>query len=170
VENPFWVGVHDIDIMRWITGSNIERVMAMKTKKGLEDWDIKGSYFALLAFENGVIATLENTWAPSNLLGRAQPFVFKVEGTKGQVMVRGFESGVTVYQEHAVLEPDTVYMPTSFGRITGVYHDQMAYFVDCVRQGKQTDIPLEEGLNGVMTAEAIIKSAEEHSEINLADL
>lgn len=168
VENPFWVGVHDIDMMRWITGSNIERVMAMVTKKGLEDWDINGSYFALFYFENGVVATLENTWSPVNSSGRAQPYVFKVEGTKGQVMVRGYEMGVTVYQEQTVIEPDTVYMPTSYDHYTGVYRDQMAYFVRCLQEGKQTDIPLEEGLNGVMTAEAIIKSADERKEIVLS--
>jgi len=167
VESPFWVGVHDIDMMRWIAGSNVNRVMAMVTKKGLEEWDINGSYFALLHFENGVIAVLENTWSPVNPLVRAQPFVFKVEGTEGQIMVRSYEMGVTVYREQGVLEPDTFYMPPSYNRYTGVYLDQMAYFLQCLREGKQTDIPLEEGLNGVMAAEAIIKSAAERQEIVL---
>jgi len=169
VENPFWVGVHDIDMMRWITGSNVERVMAMVTKKGLEKWDINGSYFALLYFENGVVAILENTWASINPSGRAQPFVFKVEGTQGQIMVRSYEMGVTVYQEQGIVEPDTVYMPTSYGHYTGVYRDQMAYFVRCLLEGKQTGIPIEEGLNGVMAAEAIIQSAAERREIVLGN-
>jgi myo-inositol 2-dehydrogenase/D-chiro-inositol 1-dehydrogenase len=169
VENPFWVGVHDIDMMRWITGSNIKRVMAMATNKGLEDWPIKGSYFALLEFENGVIASLETTWAPSNLMGLAQPYIFKLEGTAGQLMVRAYDSGISVYQENQVSQPDTVYMPKSYDHYTGVYRDQIAYFVRCLREGLQTDIPLKEGLNGVKAAEAIIQSADERREVVLTN-
>lgn len=165
VESPFWVGVHDIDMMRWITGSNVEKVMAVVTKKGLESWKINGSYFALLTFENGVIASLENSWTPSDLTGRAQPYVFKVEGTRGQIQVRSYDLAVTIYQEKGIIEPDTVYMPTIYGSYTGVYRDQIAYFVRCLRNGQQTDIPIHEGLNGVMAAEAIIQSAQEHREI-----
>jgi len=167
VESPFWVGVHDIDMMRWVTGSDVTRVMAMVTKKGLEEWDIKGTYFALLEFENGVLAILENSWTPTDLAGRAEAYIFKVEGTKGQIYVRGYDPGVTVYTEERVIEPDTIWMPTSYGKLTGAYRDQMAYFADCIRQGKQTDIPLEEGLNGVMAAEAIIRSAEKRQEVVL---
>jgi predicted dehydrogenase len=167
VESPFWVGVHDIDMMRWVSGSDVKRVMAMVTKQGFEEWNIKGSYFALLEFENGVLAFLENSWTPTVLAGRAEPYIFKVEGTKGQVHVRGYDSGVTVYTEDSVIEPDTLWMPTSFGKLTGAYYNQMAYFADCVRQGKQTDIPLGEGLNGVMAAEAIIRSAESRQEVVL---
>jgi len=165
VEGPFWVGVHDIDMMRWVSGSNVRRVMAMVTQKGLEGWDFQGTYFALLEFENGVVAILENAWTPSNLAGRAEPYIFKVEGTKGQIQVRGYDPGVTVYTEESVLEPDTIWMPTSYGKLTGAYRDQMAYFVECIREGKQTDIPLEEGLNGVKAAEAIIQSAENGKEV-----
>lgn len=165
VESPFWVGVHDIDMMRWVSGSDVKRVMAMVTKKGLEDWAIRGTYFALLEFEDGVMASLENSWTPSNLAGRAEPYTFKVEGTRGQIQVRGYDPGVTVYTEESVLEPDTIWMPTSYGKLTGAYRDQMAYFVDCIRKGKQTDIPLEEGLNGVKVAEAILQSAEKGQEI-----
>ena len=167
VEGPFWVGVHDIDMMRWITGSNVKKVMAVVTKKGLEDWKINGSYFALLTFENGVIASLENSWTPCDLTGRAQPYVFKVEGTRGQVQVRSYDMAVTIYQEKGIIEPDTVYMPTIYGNYTGVYRDQIAYFVRCLRNKQQTDIPIEQGLNVVMAAEAIIRSAAEHQEITI---
>jgi len=167
VESPFWVGVHDIDMMRWITGSDVTRAIAMVTNKGLEEWDIKGSYFALLEFKNGVLAILENSWTPTNLIGSAEPYIFKVEGTKGQIHVRGYDPGIVVHTENCVIEPDTIWMPTSYGKLTGAYRDQMAYFADCIRKDEQTNIPLKEGLNGVMAAEAIIQSAEKRHEIVL---
>ena len=76
---------------------------------------------------------------------------------------------VAVYTEEKVIEPDAIWMPTSYGKLTGAYRDQMAYFIDCLRQGEQTDIPLEEGLNGVMAAEAIIQSAEKGDEVVLSN-
>ena len=70
VEGPLWVGVHDIDMMRWLTGQNVVRVMAMTSDKGMQDWDVKSIYYALLTFEDGTVAALENAWSVTPLVGR----------------------------------------------------------------------------------------------------
>lgn len=165
VEGPFWVGVHDIDMMRWLTGSNVARVMAVSSDKGMTDWDLETVYYALLTFEDGTVAALENAWSITPLTGRPQPFTFRVEGTKGQLQVRSYEQGITIHSVETIQEPDTVYMPEIYGRISGVYRDQITYFVDCIRDGKQTDIPIAEGWNGVQAAAAIVQSAVERREI-----
>ena len=83
--------------------------------------------------------------------------------------MRSYEQGITIYGNESLSEPDTVYMPEMYGRISGVYRDQLTYFVDCIRKGKQTDIPLDEGWNSLQTAAAIVQSAEEHREIIIDD-
>lgn len=40
--------------MRWITKGKVARVFAISTEKGFEGWDIKGAFFTLLTFEDGV--------------------------------------------------------------------------------------------------------------------
>ncbi len=37
VELPFWVGVHDLDMMCWVTGSNIHEVYARCTWMNYDD-------------------------------------------------------------------------------------------------------------------------------------
>jgi predicted dehydrogenase len=159
VELPFWIGVHDIDMMRWITRSEVRQVSAIATEKGFGDWGVKGAFFTHLIFHNGVVATLENAWQTRPVFGRPHRATFKVQGTKGLVEVNAYEQGVTVYGEEATSVPDTVYRPRVHGRITGVHPNQIAYFVDCLRRRERSDIPVEEGLQGVMVAEAILKSA-----------
>jgi predicted dehydrogenase len=167
VELPFWIGVHDIDMMRWITQSEVQRVSAVATERGFSDWAVKGAYFTHLVFKNGVVAALENAWQTCPVFGRPHRAIFKVQGTKGLVEVNAYEQGVRVYQEQRTSVPDTVYRPSVYGHITGVHRSQIAHFIDCLRKGERSGIPLEEGLRGVMVAEAILESANLEREIVL---
>jgi predicted dehydrogenase len=88
-----------------------------------------------------------------------------VGGTEGLIEVRSYEQGVMIYREGRTSSPDTVYMPTLYESIIGVYRDKITYFIRCVREGEQSSIPLEEGLKGVMVAEAIMRSADRREEI-----
>jgi predicted dehydrogenase len=171
VELPFWVGVHDIDMMRWVTGSEVCRVFATSIDKGIENWKVKAAIFANLTFENGAIAVLENAWGPVSASKRQlSSAFFRVQGTRGFIEVKSHEQGVTMVRDGETFSPDTVYMPTLHGRITGVYHDQIAYFIDCVREGKRSEISLMDGLKGVIIAEAIIRSAEQQQVIDLGTI
>jgi len=167
VQGPFWVGVHDIDVMRWVTGKDVVRVFAIKSEKRIEDWDVNAAFLALLTFENGVIAGLENAWGTSAVPARPQRTSFEVAGTAGLIEVRSYEQGVMIYREGKASSPDTVYMPVLYGGVTGVYRDQIAYFIRCLKEGRPSDIPLEEGLKGVMVAEAIMISADQRKDIVL---
>jgi len=168
VELPFWVGVHDIDMMRWITRSEVKRVFASSTNKGTEGWNVRSAIFANLTFEDGVIAVLENAWGPSPASNRQlSTAFFRVQGTQGFIEIVSHEQGIRIVHGGESVSPDTVYMPNVHGRITGAYRDQIAYFARCIREGKQSEITLQDGLKGVMVAEAIIRSAEQQQPIDL---
>jgi UDP-N-acetylglucosamine 3-dehydrogenase len=166
VELPFWVGVHDIDMMRWVTGSEVARVFARATPPGFKRWGVRGAYFALLTFASGVVAQLENAWE-ATAAGRPQSYAFRVQGSGGLVEVRSHEQGVTIHRADAAYAPDTVYSLTSYGVINGVYRDELAYFVRCVKQGTDTEMPVLTGLEGVRVADAIMRSAAQGTEIVL---
>lgn len=160
VELPFWVGVHDIDAMRWVTGSEVSTVLAVSSQKGLEDRSIKRAIISLLTFENGVIATLDNSWGP-DYGGAAQQSTacFRAQGTNGFVEVENLHQGVMIEHAGGVAFPDTVYMPNSYGRITGAYADQLFHFVNCIRLGTPSEVQLQDGLKSVIVAEAILRSS-----------
>ena len=159
VELPHWVGVHDIDAMRWITGSEVARVYAVSSQKGLEDRSIKRAIISLLTFENGVIATLENSWGPDYGGATQQSTAcFRAQGTKGFIEVENLHQGVMVEHAGGVTLPDTVFLPTSYGRIMGAYADQISYFINCIRFGTPSEVQLQDGLKGAIVAEAILRS------------
>jgi predicted dehydrogenase len=159
VELPHWAGVHDIDAMRWITGSEVSSVVAVSSQKGLESQSVKRAIISLLTFENGVIATLENSWGPDfGGVNQQSTACFRAQGTKGFVEVENLHQGVMVENAGGVTFPDTVFLPTSHGRIMGAYADQISYFIHCIRLGTPSEIQLQDGLKGAMVAAAILRS------------
>jgi UDP-N-acetylglucosamine 3-dehydrogenase len=161
VELPFWVGVHDLDMMRWVTGSDIREVYARCTWMEFGGKRVKSAIISNIQFKNGVIAVLENAWRTASTSSRQQSTAyFKVQGTRGEIEVKSHEQGITITREGEMYVPDTVYMPQLHDKITGVYRDQIDHFISCIRYNRLSSIPLEDGLAGVKAAEAILQSIE----------
>jgi len=168
-ELPFWVSVHDIDMMRWITGSEVASLYARSTSIGYEKTGLIGAILTNLIFENGVIAVLENAWresvtGTSRLLSIAS---FRVQGTQGVIEVRSEEQGIKIVEDGVPYTPDTVNMPEVSGQIVGTYRNQTEHFIRCLRKHQPPRISPTDGLMGVMVAEAILKSLEECREVRI---
>jgi UDP-N-acetylglucosamine 3-dehydrogenase len=169
VELPFWVGVHDLDMMRWITGSEFCLVYAQGTSIDFHGRCIQAAIHSNLKFKNGVIAVLENSWRMASVSAQQQSTAhFKVQGTKGEIEVKSHEQGVTIMRNGEMYNPDTVYMPELYGTIIGVYRNQIEHFVTCIRENRSSGIPFEDGLAGVLAAEAILRSVELGKEISIS--
>lgn len=170
VELPFWVGVHDIDMMRWITGSEVESVFAKSISHGYENLGVLGGLLTTLTFHNGVVAVLENSWrrttTSSRLLSVAS---FCAHGTQGDIEINSSEQGVKIVRGGEVFVPDTVSMPQVSGQTVGLYRNQISDFTRCIRQSLPPPITLVEGLRGVMVAESIMKSIQQKREIIISD-
>jgi len=166
---PFWVGIHDVDMMRWVACSEVARVFAVSSQGNFENRSIKSVIISLLTFENGVVAALENAWGPAcNTESQQSTAFFRAQGTRGVIEVKNFDQGIAIHRDRGVIFPDTVYMPNSYGRIAGVYTDQIAYFINCIRLGTASEIQLEDGVRSVIVAEAIIRSADSGKEVILS--
>jgi predicted dehydrogenase len=163
-ELPFWVGVHDIDMIRWITRSEVLSVYATSTSIGFEETGFTGAILTNITLKNGVIAVLENAWREitpdsSRLLSSA---AFRAHGTNGTIEIRSDQGGLKIIQNGITHSPDVINMPKISDQITGTYRNQTEHFFRCLRENVPTGVPLLEGLYGVMAAEAIIKSIREN--------
>ena len=168
VELPFWVGVHDIDMMHWILQSDVNRVMALASDRGLEGHDRRRAIAALLTFSNGAIAILENSWGHECTSGGQQSTAsFRVCGTKGEIEVKNYEQGITMHCQDSLPTPDTVYMPRVHGHIRGVYLTQIEHFIECIRNARSPEVGLDAGCKSVSVAEAILQSARMGAAIDL---
>jgi predicted dehydrogenase len=168
VNVAFWVGVHDIDMMHWVTGGRVVSVVSKKAEGfHSQAFGVEDCMLSLLTFENGIVASLENSWVCTPVVGRPMAAQFEVRGPAGIIDVATHEQGVGIYKGDVAVYPDTQYAPVLHGRITGVYRDQIAHFIECVASGAEPVVTGEDGLAAVVVADALNRSVAEGREITL---
>ncbi len=168
VSVTLFLGVHDIDIMRWFTASDVKRVYGEAT------WKVGGSLgkpmedhvFATLRFVNGVIGGLEVGWIlPSTHTGldaRAE-----VIGTKGMIAIDAMHGGLTMCGEKGLKHPDTVHYPEVRGVTFGDLKEELSHFLICVEKGLKPLTTGEDGRAALEIALAILKSCREGKPVSL---
>jgi UDP-N-acetylglucosamine 3-dehydrogenase len=159
-------GIHDTDLMLWMTGAKIESVYAQTLSvRGLKYPDIG---WAMYRFDNGAIGVIENVW----FLPDGTPFriheQMEIIGTDGAAYVHGGDMNVVVQTKKTIDSPDTIYWPEMHGEPTGALRTEMSYFVDCVACGeKPTVVTPQEARTAVAVLAAAEKSAEEGKVVKL---
>jgi UDP-N-acetylglucosamine 3-dehydrogenase len=131
-------GIHDTDLMLWMSGGRIESVYALtESIRGLKHPDIG---WAMYRFESGAIGVIENVW----FLPAGTPFriheQLEIIGTEGSVYVHGGDTNLVVQGPDGVDCPDTHYWPTMHGEPTGALRTELQYFVDCVADGRKPSV------------------------------
>jgi len=159
VSLAFFIGVHDLDQLMWMTGSPIERVyaesrgMLVKQEVGVDD-----TMLSLLRFKNGVIAQMNHTWAcPVNREARLQSRL-DIVGTKGQISVEVWNQGLKIHGPNGIRFQDVSYGPTVHGERIGNMRLQLEHFLKCVLRNEKPLVGVEEGLAGVKAALALEES------------
>lgn len=128
-------GVHDTDLMLWMSGARIERVYALThSVRGLKNPDIG---WAMYRFDSGAVGVIENVW----FLPKGTPFriheQMEVIGTDGAIYVHGGDTNLVVHGRNGLDCPDTLYWPEMHGQPAGALRAEMAYFTGCVAKGVQ---------------------------------
>ena len=162
-----WVGSHDLDLMLWVKGCGVKSVFSRDAGHTSADFPVEQAITSSLRFEDGTIAVLENVWGTVSYPGRHDRIEFQVNGTHGTIEVHPVETGLGVFREGNALYPDTVYMPVVQGRITGVYRDEVDYFVDLVRGTREPFATVDDGLRALAIAAAIERSRAEGREVDV---
>lgn len=167
VSAAYWVGVHDIDIMNWITRVRPAKVFAREVRKGLTGINASECIAAMITLEDGTIAILENSWASPAVQGRPMSFMLEVRGEEGVIDLNAYEQGILVHTQSTLTSPDTLYFPSVHGILSGPYRDEMVHFVDCVFTRSRPVVDGRDGLAAVVVADAIERSIQTGSEIDL---
>lgn len=152
----YWLSPHDLDIMRWITGSEVVEVFA-RSRSGLRDAD--DYLIANLRFANGVDAVLEISWVTPPLSGASREAVFEVRGTEGAIEVADFDMNVRLFKDESrVLTPDTYEYVDIQGAKRGFFEPMIDRFVDRVRHGPFDDSAVQAGFETIRVGEMIRRS------------
>lgn len=152
----FWVTVHDVDMARWITNSEITQVYALASQIGFEDERHERAILSNLIFASGAIAVLENAWrATSASHPQLSVSSFQANGTRWSIEIRDAHSIVNVISDGITMTPDAISMPEVAGEIVGTYRNELAAFVRSICERTPSLIPLSEDVKEIAVVEAI---------------
>lgn len=162
----FILGIHDIDLMHWFTGSSVTEVFAVRTGPGRGDHDM---LWATLMFADGTIGVIENNWLVPNSAPSSEDIVMEVVGEEGTIHQRDPDQTLTFWSERRVTTPASYTWNEIHGRYVGALAEQLRHFGECVRSGEPSRLlrPAD-ALAAVRVAEAIVRSCKTGALVRLA--
>jgi UDP-N-acetylglucosamine 3-dehydrogenase len=164
------LATHDIDIMRYITGSEVARLYAETERKiHTSSEDLLSG---LLKFKNNAICNFNINWLTPTKIRKLY-----VTGEKGMFVVNYLNQDLYFYENeeiHNNLEYADLMRGVSEGKMTKFFINkkeplkaELEHFVDCVKNGKEPLISGEDGLKALEIALKLIESANDNKVINL---
>lgn len=168
--------IHDIDLLLWFVGQPVTKVYAVeRNHTGMRYPD---ALVAILQFANGTVATVETSWfvpdrAPVNVLAGDWSGTIDAElsivGTKQTANLNILKSGLELWSDDRVTQPEPGLWPEVHGRIGGALLAEDAHFLDRVATGTPSTVTsVADAVAGLRIAEALVQSAAEGREITLA--
>lgn len=128
----FFLGAHDLDLMRWLGGGDVRRVYAESASKALKEIGAEDSIFTVMKFANDAVGCLETCWAIPDSQPNSLDARLEVVGTKGRVAVRVGSDEVEITGQNGATRPDYTYGPIIHDRQYGALRTQLEHFARCV--------------------------------------
>jgi UDP-N-acetylglucosamine 3-dehydrogenase len=161
----FWLTPHDIDIMRWLTGSKVVEVFA-RARNGLKTED--DYLIANLRFADGTDAVLEISWCTPPLSNIAPEARFEVWGTKGSAELADSDMNLRVFAEDSrVSSPDTYEDYLIHGLRQGFFKNMIDCFVDRVKRRDTQGNTIADAVEPIRVCEMIRCSIDEGRVVTL---
>ncbi len=156
----FWLTPHDVDIMRWITNSEISEVYAVSNNK----LNSKDDYLtANLKFKSGVDAILQISWCNPPLSGTSREAVFEVWGNKGYIEVEDFNMNIKVFSDNKnVSTYDTFENFEINGIYRGMFENLLDNFIRKINQNDFSNDCLDEAFQSINICDMISRSINQH--------
>jgi predicted dehydrogenase len=150
------VGIHDIDLMQWMTGRPIVEVMAHGVSKRLAEFGHYDSVLALGRFADGVPFTLELSWVLPAHYGLGLDAGMAVMGTEGRIEVHGLDQGLRIADSATLEYPDTTrWVEYDDGTAGGILLAEIAHFIRAVREHAPLGVAVEDAAAAVLVAHAM---------------
>lgn len=151
-------GVHDTDLMLWYSGAKITSAYAQTVnERGKKHPDLGWTMFK---FDSGATGVLEDVWYLPNTTPFQIDERMEIIGTEGSIHIHDTYPNYSVCDDKGFRSPDTTYWPTIHGRLSGALREELAYFANCVIEGrKPTVITPEESMAAVVACLAAEQSA-----------
>jgi myo-inositol 2-dehydrogenase/D-chiro-inositol 1-dehydrogenase len=162
-------GVHDFDIIRWITGQEAVEVYATGSNRGADffrQYDDVDTSATVVTFADGALGVVSNT----RYNGRGYDVRLEVHGSKDSVAagvddkwpIRSTEPGA----HFPVGEPHRFFMD----RFQAAFRAEFETFLEVVEGRRPSPCTVADGLEADWIAEACSRSAKEHRPVRIEEV
>ncbi|MFD1362450.1 inositol 2-dehydrogenase [Lentibacillus salinarum] len=159
------MAIHDIDLVRWFSNKEVNRVWAMGKNAAYPELDDANE------LETGAaMMQLEDKTTAIIVAGRNAQHGYHVEteliGTKGMLRVAAVpeKNLVSVFNEHGVVRPTSQNFPERF---KGAFLNEMKEFITCIKEKRQPDVSAYDGLQGTKIAAALQESVDKNQIVDV---
>jgi predicted dehydrogenase len=156
----FYLGVHDVDAMQWVTGKKVKSVFARSVSKIMPSRgiDSEDAIFANFLYEDGAIGNISIGWTMPEYIPSGINASIEIVGTEGVIQIDTWDHGLSIINRETITLPDALHWPEVHGKITGNLKDEVLHFVTSVRDGKPFIISVQEAMQAVAVNDAILNS------------
>jgi len=158
---PLFLGVHDYDVMRWLTGSEVERVTA-ESKWGLLrelGFPVEDANCALLRFRSGVLGIAELNWILPRGFPASGDHRLDLVGSAGSLSIATLETGLRRADGQRAVQVDTASAPSVQGHPGGMFYFELRHFIDCVRGRATPALTPDDAVQALRIAQAVQQAA-----------
>lgn len=150
----FFLGIHDIDAISWITGLKIVEVQAMETVQRTPDGHQAVATHATLRMDNGALFQLEAAWGLPNEFPTDIDARFRAVFDGGELSIDIHDHGMRTFAAGALSYP----VPAAYeiyGLPHGALYNELAAFSRSVEAHVAPPISMREAAQSVRVAAAI---------------
>lgn len=158
----WFLGSHCLDTLRFLMGSEVERVYAVSREGVLKNLgvDVPDMYQATLEFKNGAIAQMESGWITPNANTCINDIKFTVLGTDGMINIDcSSHNMIQEVTDNKVITPDIIVRNKVDGKVKGFAYESIRSFVDCILSNRDFLVTKEDAANTSLILLAIMESA-----------
>jgi predicted dehydrogenase len=175
----WFLGSHAADLARWLFDDEVVRVYSVSRSRLLAGRGINTPDFfhSICEFKRGGVAHIENCWIMSDAMPTVFDFKAEVIGSEGTCFVDcSSHRMVQKFSSHPVLPisstpgatyPDVAVVTNVQGKPRGFGLESIWHFVDCVANGAQPIVSIEDGVHNTEILVAIHQSAERGVPVDL---
>jgi len=161
------VMIHDIDYINWFIGAAPVKAFAKARSVLLKEHGMNDVIYALLTYENGVVACLEACWTlPENSPTIIDDQV-ELVGTKGVAYIDACDKGVRFVTNRHVLYPDSRHWFDVDGQPSGDLLEEILSFARCALYGIKPCVSVAEAYDSLRVVDAIERSIAAGAEVAL---
>jgi predicted dehydrogenase len=167
------LGVHRLDLALWLMGSpkpawvlagTYDRIGGALARREGKKFDVEDLAAGMIRFENGAMLVVEASWAAN--IAEREMMETRLLGTKGGLVQRNLNEGYQ-FEAELFLERDGRQYDMKL-RSGPRAPSAMAYFADCILEGKPHTATGEEGLVVMEILDAIYESARKGAPVRVS--